>query len=406
MAYILKNWREAATVLLVAKTKKPSVTSFQTTDFEILMLKRSAMSKFMPKLHVFPGGVAHEADFNSKWWDIFKSGGPDVVTGLQAFLLKGGQGAPMFSRPRPEEFSMIPSELAFRICAIRETFEESGILLVRDITSIQNEPIVEQSHPISGKSSVMSNIILKTWRDKINADAWQFIVMCNELNVVPDVWSLYEWTNWITPVKPALPQKVNNDLVNNSMKLNGKALVHKHRYDTAFYLCVLDYIPKAVPCDNETTELEWSSASGFIEKNNDPNIGLNLAPPQVIELGRLLNFTEAEKLKQFAWNRSSSRVIRWFPVWCFCNDACFYLFPGDELYPVTPDYEGDSDKSIMVLPETMEQVNLKYPKMNRTEIHFNEKGNYKMKYFCNIPMLDGQVVPISITESVPPPARL
>jgi nucleoside diphosphate-linked moiety X motif protein 19 len=37
----------------------------------------------------------------------------------------------MFSRKRDEQFSKIPSEVAFRICAIRETFEECGILLTR-----------------------------------------------------------------------------------------------------------------------------------------------------------------------------------------------------------------------------------------------------------------------------------
>lgn len=235
MSLTLKHWREAATLLLVAKTRTPTVTSFQKTNFEILMLKRSGKSKFLPKLHVFPGGVAHDSDFSSEWLDLFSLAGNDVVRNMQKFLDRGGKGSYMFSRSRPEEFSKVPSELAFRISAIRETFEESGILLVRDMNRVKNEQITEEAHPLSGKYSVISDSILKPWREKVDEDASQFISMCKELNILPDIWSLYEWSNWLTPI---LPSK------------SGR------RYDTAFFLCVLDYIPNAVHCDKETTELE------------------------------------------------------------------------------------------------------------------------------------------------------
>lgn len=239
MSHILKHWREAATVLLVAKVRTPVVTSFQTTNFQVLMLKRSGKSKFMPKLHVFPGGVAHDSDFSPEWMDLFSKAGSDAVKNVKHFLSRGGTGAHMFSRSRPEEFSQIPSELAFRICAIRETFEESGILLVRDLNRVKNEQITEKDQPVSGKSSVISDSILKPWRDRVDADASQFIVMCQELNLLPDIWSLYEWSDWLTPILPGQENK--------------KAA---RRYDTAFFLCVLDYIPNAVHCDKETTELE------------------------------------------------------------------------------------------------------------------------------------------------------
>lgn len=239
MSHTLKYWREAATLLLVAKNRVPSVTSFQTSNFEVLMLKRSGKSKFMPKLHVFPGGVAHDSDFSPEWLELFSKAGNDVVKNMQDFLKRGGKGAYMFSRSRPEEFSKIPSELAFRICAIRETFEESGILIARDLNRVHNEPITDKDQPISGKSSVLSDSILKPWREKVDSDASQFITMCKELNLLPDIWSLYEWSNWLTPILPGQ---------------HGKTTAR--RYDTAFYLCVLDYIPAAEHCAKETTELE------------------------------------------------------------------------------------------------------------------------------------------------------
>ncbi|OWF54771.1 hypothetical protein KP79_PYT18617 [Mizuhopecten yessoensis] len=36
------------------------------------------------------------------------------------------------NRRRSQDFEHVPSELAFRICAIRETFEDSGVILVRN----------------------------------------------------------------------------------------------------------------------------------------------------------------------------------------------------------------------------------------------------------------------------------
>ena len=238
MSSVLKHWKEAATLLLVAKTRFRVASALQTTNYEVLMLKRSGKSKFMPSLHVFPGGMAHDSDFSPAWLELFKRTGDDVHNNLMKFLKRGGTGAPMFSRKRADEFSQIPSELAFRITAIRETFEEAGILIVRDINLVKNEKPDASGQALSGKSSILSDTILNPWRERVDNDASEFLKMCQELNVVPDVWSLIEWSNWLTPVIPRV------------QKTSGR------RFDTAFYLCVLDFIPKAVHCDKETTELE------------------------------------------------------------------------------------------------------------------------------------------------------
>ena len=250
MSSVLKHWREAATILLVARTRAPAVSTLQTTNYEVLMLKRSVKSRFMPSLHVFPGGVAHDADFSPDWLDLFKRTGNDVHDHLIKFLERGGQGAYMFSRQRPAQFTQVPAELAFRINAIRETFEEAGILLVRDINLVKNDKIKLSDQPLSGKSSILSETLLGPWRQRVDNDAWEFIKMCQELNVVPDVWSLFEWSNWLTPVIPRTEVSKAAD--------TAPELRRGKRFDTAFYLCVLDYIPKAVHDDKETTELEVS----------------------------------------------------------------------------------------------------------------------------------------------------
>lgn len=39
----------------------------------------------------------------------------------------------------------------------------------------------------------------KHWQQLVHNDASRFLSLCEHLNVMPDVGSLYEWSNWITP---------------------------------------------------------------------------------------------------------------------------------------------------------------------------------------------------------------
>lgn len=81
-------------------------------------------------------------------------------------------------------------------------------------------------------------------------------------------------------------------------------------------------------CRSVLVCFQWASASSFISKHVDPENTLELAPPQTVELGRILHFNDAEKLKQFSWERSKVRVQRWFPVVCTCDDGVLFLYPG------------------------------------------------------------------------------
>ena len=74
--------------------------------------------------------------------------------------------------------------------------------------------------------------------------------------------------------------------------------------------------------------LQWASASNFLLKHQDPKNPMTLAPPQIFELGRILNFTDAESLKEFSWGRSKMRVELLLPIVCTCEDAVLILYPG------------------------------------------------------------------------------
>ena len=94
--------RPASTVVLA----RPA-----TAGFEVFLVRRHDNVAFMGGAHVFPGGRVDDADYiedASRWCD--------GVTGAVARM-----------RNRTEE-----QAIAFHVAAIRELFEEAGVLLARD----------------------------------------------------------------------------------------------------------------------------------------------------------------------------------------------------------------------------------------------------------------------------------
>ncbi|XP_061188423.1 acyl-coenzyme A diphosphatase NUDT19-like [Saccostrea echinata] len=376
MAAVLKHWREAATLLLVSKSSKivpnlvngggmqlQGVTSeLSEYNYKILMLKRSSKSKFMPDVYVFPGGIAEDADFSTEWLDLYKKFGVSESQELLKSLTVSGEGPPMFSRRRNPEYEQIPSELAFRICAIRETFEESGVLIARkfeDKTALKNN---FPQQPISGTSYHLES---DEWRKRVDRNPEEFIRMCQTLNVIPDVWSLSEWSNWLTPT---------------TLSMNAKK--SGRRYDTAFFLCILDHLPEALHDDKETVHLQWTAPDTLLNVYNKYKGGL--APPQIYEVCRLLNFQNVENLHRFAWERAlKNRVKQYFPVVMVCEDGIIVVYPGDELYPTDPDRVGEN--SPISIECSIEELPNKFPVMNRMLV--------KGPHWVNTSAGDGQVIP-------------
>ena len=93
--------RDAATMMLIDRTG-PEPT--------VLLGRRHAGHKFMPGKFVFPGGRIEVGD----------------ATMAAASELAAGATAKVGARPRDEQ---VPPARAFPLCAIRETFEETGLML-------------------------------------------------------------------------------------------------------------------------------------------------------------------------------------------------------------------------------------------------------------------------------------
>ncbi|XP_050396938.2 acyl-coenzyme A diphosphatase NUDT19 [Patella vulgata] len=395
MATVLKHWREAATLVLVTgrntslregirfKPVNASVinnnnvngnnadeNALKGVNFEVMLLKRSSKSKFMPSLYVFPGGVASDADFSEKWKAIFHDSNNELVEKTFEYAKRGGIGPPMFSRVRDAQFSQIPSEIAFRICAIRETFEESGVLLARNAADMKTIDTDFMKHgPVKATAFQMSEIH-ESWRKKVYADASEFVTMCQELNIIPDVWSLYEWSNWLTPTG------------------QDKFAKYGRRYDTAFYVACVPDKPDAMEDQGETVHLQWGSPADILTEYMNGNA--KIAPPQLYELSRFLNFENIEDLHRFIWQREEHRVKQYLPVRVRCQDAYLFLLPGDDLYPKEPDFEGKQEQP--ELSETLEELNCKFPNQHRT---FLSGESDHVIVGCNIPLPGGHVPPVS-----------
>jgi 8-oxo-dGTP pyrophosphatase MutT (NUDIX family) len=109
---------------------------------------------------------------------------------------------------------------ADKIAAVRETFEESGILLVR---------------PAERMASV-SPADLATWRKHVHADASQFVRLCTAYGVQPALAALHPWSVWVTPT------------------------IEPKRFFTRFYLALLPAVPTHARHDNvESMTTDWFS---------------------------------------------------------------------------------------------------------------------------------------------------
>jgi len=81
------------------------------SSLRVLLVKRPAASSFAPLAEVFPGGSVDPADLDSGWGDL--GAGPRTGSGV---------------------------ERQFLVAAVRETFEECGILLARDPAGMPCDP--------------------------------------------------------------------------------------------------------------------------------------------------------------------------------------------------------------------------------------------------------------------------
>lgn len=201
----MKKWKEAASVILAASTSPSAsfgnVAAFsglekdyrelpkEKPDFQILGLKKSSESPLLPGRYVFPGGTVNVADSSDEWIQLFTNFGY-CVDSLCKSLNNKNTKLPIFD----DNGSALPRCISLRITAIREAFEESGVLLCKKTSSKTLEPYL---NPV--KANHLKIEEHHTWRLKVMKNPREFLNLCLHNDCYPDITSLYLWSNWLTP---------------------------------------------------------------------------------------------------------------------------------------------------------------------------------------------------------------
>ncbi|XP_050682001.1 acyl-coenzyme A diphosphatase NUDT19 isoform X2 [Leptidea sinapis] len=248
---------------------------------------------------VFPGGITEVADASDNWLTLFKSFGY-TQQDFESFSKKNFITNLIF-KDNP-----IQKHITLRITAIRETFEELGLLIC---SSYHKDN--------TGKgicTKVLPNVDTKYWQSKVSREPLEFLNLCKAYNCYPDIWSLHYWSNWLSPV--FLPK----------------------RFDTAFFVAALEDKPEIVGVEDsqEVAKVEWSHPLDILKRNSKNE--LQLYPPQGYELHRFNYFTDVEEIITFAKDTTSRGSELIYPITVKTSDGVVFLLPGDHLYPADIDY--------------------------------------------------------------------
>lgn len=368
-----KFWKEASSVIIVAKISFPKsgiafpvcrmnslnknavvtdkINSEKLCDpnFKVLLLKRSSKSSFMPSSYVFPGGNVDVADSSTEWQDLFDEYGFGKL--LSEPVIRKFSKINVFESERKDKIS---KSVSLRITGIRETFEESGVLLCKSRHAHSSTLPTKWASYLSGHE-------IEKWQKKVQENASEFIRLCRNFECFPDIWSLQEWSNWLTP--------------NESPK----------RFNTIFFLVALDQMPTAFSSSNEVHELKWSAPEELLDSCSKQKV--LLPPPQFYELSRLTNFYCIEQLADFAVQKNSTGSELWMPVRIQTLDGEVFLLPGDDMYPHEPKFTPDS---IQKVENTIMEYRRQSHKLHRLER--NKEYNTRL-IVSNIKPCENHILP-------------
>jgi 8-oxo-dGTP pyrophosphatase MutT (NUDIX family) len=207
----------AATVTLVRDAPR---------GLEVLMLQRSHSLRFMPGVYVFPGGGLDAADGAAEI--------SELCVGLE-------------DRAASSKLGLDSGGLAYWVAAIREAFEEAGILLAYDSTG----RIVDLNGDAAGRYRAHREIL----DGRGNHAEFGRILRSEGLRLATD--RMLYFGHWITPV--SVPR----------------------RYDTRFFLAVAPDGQEARHDDNETIAHRWLRPQEALDARDE--LGLRFPTVRTLE---------------------------------------------------------------------------------------------------------------------------
>jgi 8-oxo-dGTP pyrophosphatase MutT (NUDIX family) len=257
--------RPAATVMLVRDGND---------GLEVFMVRRNPQSEFVGGAFVFPGGAVDEHDAHPAMAEHCV-GLVDVDASTALGIGAGG--------------------LAYWVAAIRETFEECGLLLAYD----RDGAVVRFDRPHTEARFVGH-------RRRVDAGEMSMVDLCRteQLTLASD--AVHYFSHWVTPVGPP------------------------RRYDTRFFVARAPEAQVGLHDDRETVASLWVRPADAIERARAGELEIIL--PTARNLEALTRFDRADDVLAAAAGRPEATSVR--PHTFHEDGGTRISLPGD------PGYQG------------------------------------------------------------------
>ena len=276
--------RPAATLVLAREAAQ---------GIEIFLLRRTHLAEFAGGAYVFPGGALDPSDQDERW-AAHCVGMDDAAASRLLKLEHGG--------------------LAYWVAAIRECFEEAGLLLARDRSGAMLA-IDRPEHTAREFAGL---------REQLIAGSLSFTDLCSDRDLRLALDHLAYFSHWITGP--------------------GRS----RRYDTRFFVAVAPHAQTASHDSGETVAHIWIRPAEALERHRRGE--LNLMFPTIKTLEALARFADTAAVMDHA--RSPRPMPPMMPRMATGRDGPRVLMPGDNAYAEAGkiDPQGTGRVSYEILP--------------------------------------------------------
>jgi len=251
--------------------------------FELFMVRRADRSSFMGGAHVFPGGRVEDIDLE-----------PEVRTYCD--------GTDIAIRNLPDMSE--ETAIGYHLAALRELFEEAGVLLARD-----------SQGQLASFEDAEARLRFGGYRVSAQQFSLPLVMILKEEGLRFDLSCLTPWSWWVTPAE------------------------EKKRFDARFFLAIMPSGQEGLHDGQETTQSHWFTPTEAIEQYKAHEI--HLVPPTLRTLQELSRFETIEDLLAHARTKKISRIQ---PRLVMNGETLQILLPGDPEHPADASeaVEGDT----------------------------------------------------------------